>query len=65
MKKRDCIHMEDVVEGYTRQDGNGNPYQDYELVDEICTLEEDNPLHYDEYDCEGCKYYHKEKTNER
>ena len=61
MEKRDCIHMEDIVDTYTRQDSFGNPYQECELVDEVCNGRPNSPLHHNEYDCEKCPYY---KTKE-
>jgi hypothetical protein len=54
MKKTDCKHYQEVVEGYRRQTGD-------ELIDEVCHLDPNNPKHHNEYECEGCPFYEQRK----
>ena len=56
-KKTDCVFYNVIVDSYPRQTGENSFILDYELADEVCSVDSDNPKHHDEYDCKDCPFY--------
>ena len=61
MKKTDCVFYEERVESRRRQTSEDSFDLEPELVDQVCFLDENNPKHHDEYECEGCLFYKKKE----
>ena len=58
MNKIDCLYYKPIVDSYRVQTSDNGDYDiEYELVDEICYLDEKQPKHYNEYNCDKCKSY--------